>query len=71
MKKIHWFKENRRLRTWTKILSFCLFSSLVVLLLFHPEETARRLGLYGLVLWMGNYSFELARWMKGLNENKV
>lgn len=69
MEKIYWFIEEKRFRPWIKILSFCLFSSLVSLLLFHSDETARKLGLYGLVIWMGNYSFELARWIKGLDKN--
>ena len=70
MKKIYWFIEDKRFRTWVQILSFCLFSSLVSLLLFHPEGTARKLGLYGLLIWMGDYSFELARWLKASDKNK-
>ena len=69
MKKMYEVIKAKRFRTWVQILSFCLFSSLVSLLLFHPEGTARKLGLYGLLIWMGDYSFELARWIKGLDKN--
>lgn len=68
MKKKYEVIKAKRFRPWIKILSFCLFSSLLYLL-FQSDDTARKLGLYGLVIWMGNYSFELARWIKGSGKN--
>lgn len=69
MKKMYEVIKAKRFRPWIQILSFCLFSFLLYLLLFQSDDTARKLGLYGLVIWMGNYSFELASWIKGLDKN--
>ena len=69
MKKMYEVIKAKRFRPWIQILSFCLFSFLLYLLLFQSDNTARKLGLYGLVIWMGNYSFELASWIKGLDKN--
>ena len=47
-----------------KSLSFVLFTLIVVLLVFHSDEEARKVGINGLVIWVASVAVEMAIWFR-------